>query len=266
MPISANMREPKKTEHLAMLEVEDIHVSYGRLVALRGVSLSVGEGEIVCIIGPNGAGKSTMLAAIAGGVPLQSGTVRLSGRTISGMVPEAISRLGVSLVPEGRHVFGTLSVAENLRLGTFQRRDRANVNDDFERILQHFPQLRERLDQPGGRLSGGEQQMLVIARALLTRPRLVLVDEPSLGLAPRIIDQVYEILIDLRRREGLTLLINEQSSERVLKFADHIYVLRNGRVRLHDRAANLREGHAIMSAYFGFHDHPDTPADQRVSP
>ncbi len=136
-----------------MLEVEDIHVSYGRLAALRGVSISVGEGEFVCIIGPNGAGKSTMLAAIAGGVPLQSGTVRLGGQVISGMVPEAISRLGVSLVPEGRHVFGTLTVAENLRIGTFQRRDRANVNDDFQRILEHFPQLRERLGQPAGTLS-----------------------------------------------------------------------------------------------------------------
>jgi branched-chain amino acid transport system ATP-binding protein len=250
----------------AMLEVEDIHVNYGRLVALRGVSVNVGEGEIVCIIGPNGAGKSTTLAAIAGGVALQSGTVRLAGQTISGMVPEAISRLGVSLVPEGRHVFGTLSVAENLRIGTFQRRDRANINRDFERILQHFPQLRDRLNQPAGRLSGGEQQMLVIARALLTRPRLVLVDEPSLGLAPRIIDQVYEILIDLRRREGLTLLINEQSSERVLKFADRIYVLRDGRVQLHERAANLQGGHAIMSAYFGFQDRHDAAASERVVP
>jgi branched-chain amino acid transport system ATP-binding protein len=249
-----------------MLEVEDLHVSYGRLVALRGVSLSIGKGEIVCIIGPNGAGKSTTLAAIAGGVPLQSGAIRLSGQTISGMAPEAISRLGVSLVPEGRHVFGTLSVAENLRIGTFQRRDRANVNEDFDRILQHFPQLRERLGQPGGRLSGGEQQMLVIARALLTRPRLVLVDEPSLGLAPRIIDQVYEILVELRRRDGLTLLINEQSSQRVLKFADRIYVLRNGSVQLHDRAANLGDGHAIMSAYFGFQERHDTPASPRVLP
>jgi len=249
-----------------MLEVEDIHVNYGRLVALRGVSINVGEGEIVCIIGPNGAGKSTMLAAIAGGVPLQAGAVRLEGQTISGMVPEAVSRLGVSLVPEGRHVFGTLSVAENLRVGTFQRRDRASVNGDFERILQLFPQLRDRLGQPGSRLSGGEQQMLVIARALLTRPRLMLVDEPSLGLAPRIIDRVYEILIDLKRREGLTLLINEQSSERVLKFADRIYVLRNGRVQLHDRAANLREGHAIMNAYFGFHDRHEAPAGEGTSP
>jgi branched-chain amino acid transport system ATP-binding protein len=259
------MVERKAMDSPVMLEVEDIRVSYGRLVALRGVSLSVGEGEIVCVIGPNGAGKSTMLAAIAGGVPLQSGSIRLSGRPIAGMAPEAISRLGVSLVPEGRHVFGTLTVAENLKIGTFQRRDRANINDDFRRILEHFPQLRDRLSQPAGRLSGGEQQMLVIARALLTRPRLVLVDEPSLGLAPRIIDQVYEILIDLRRSDGLTLLINEQSSDRVLKFADRIYVLRTGRVQLHDRAANLREGHAIMSAYFGFQEGNEAPAKQSVS-
>ncbi len=245
-----------------MLEVENLHVSYGRLAALRGVSLAVGEGEIVCVIGPNGAGKSTMLAAIAGGVPLQAGTVRLFGRPIAGMVPEAISRLGVSLVPEGRHVFATLTVAENLRIGTFQRRDRANVGDDFRRILEHFPQLRERLGQPAGRLSGGEQQMLVIARALLTRPRLVMVDEPSLGLGPRIIDQVYNILLDLCRRERLTLLINEQSSDRVLKFADRIYVLRSGRVHLHDRAANLRDGQAIMSAYFGFEDSPAAASTQ----
>jgi branched-chain amino acid transport system ATP-binding protein len=259
------MVERKAMDSPVMLEVEDIRVSYGRLVALRGVSLSVGEGEIVCVIGPNGAGKSTMLAAIAGGVPLQSGSIRLSGRPIAGMAAEAISRLGVSLVPEGRHVFGTLTVAENLKIGTFQRRDRANINDDFRRILEHFPQLRDRLSQPAGRLSGGEQQMLVIARALLTRPRLVLVDEPSLGLAPRIIDQVYEILIDLRRSDGLTLLINEQSSDRVLKFADRIYVLRTGRVQLHDRAANLREGHAIMSAYFGFQEGNEAPAKQSVS-
>jgi branched-chain amino acid transport system ATP-binding protein len=258
------MAEVKGMDAPVMLEVEDIYVSYGRLTALRGVSLSVGEGEIVCVIGPNGAGKSTMLAAIAGGVPLQAGTVRLSGRSIAGMVPEAISRLGVSLVPEGRHVFTTLTVEENLRIGTFQRRDRANIGGDFRRILEHFPQLSERLSQPAGRLSGGEQQMLVIARALLTRPRLVLVDEPSLGLAPRIIDQVYEILIDLRRREGLTLLINEQSSDRVLKFADRIYVLRSGRVQLHDRAANLREGNAIMSAYFGFEDRPAASTTQSM--
>jgi branched-chain amino acid transport system ATP-binding protein len=238
-----------------MLEVEDLHVSYGRLVALRGVSLHVEEGEVVCIVGPNGAGKSTTLAAIAGGVRPQVGGIRLGGHSLIGQVPEMISRLGVSLVPEGRRVFATLSVEENLRIGSYQRRDRANVQADYERLLELFPRLRERLQQPAGRLSGGEQQMLVICRALMTRPRLILIDEPSLGLAPMIVDQVYDVLLDIRRQRGLTLLINEQSSERVLKVADRLYVLRNGRIRLHGRAADLSDGKAIMSAYFGFDDH-----------
>jgi len=241
-----------------MLEVEDIHVSYGRLAALRGVSLTVQEGEVVCIVGPNGAGKSTTLASIAGGVKPHRGAIRLDGTPLIGMAPEAISRLGVSLVPEGRHVFGTLSVEENLRIGTYQRRDRTNVDSDIGRMLELFPRLRERLQQPAGRLSGGEQQMLVICRALMTRPRLIMIDEPSLGLAPKIIDQVYDVLLDLCRRESVTLLINEQSSERVLKFADRIYVLRGGGIRLHGRAADLRDGRAIMSAYFGFDEHAAT--------
>ena len=167
-----------------MLEVNDIHVTYGRLRALKGVSLSVRQGEIVCLIGPNGAGKSTTLAAIAGGVVPHRGTMLLDGKPLAAGRPEQIARLGVSLVPEGRHVFGTLTVAENLRVATYMRRDRAAVAADYERVLALFPRLKERIGSPGGRLSGGEQQMLVIARALLTRPRLLLVDEPSLGLAP----------------------------------------------------------------------------------
>jgi branched-chain amino acid transport system ATP-binding protein len=167
-------------------------------------------------------------------------------------VPEAISRLGLTLVPEGRRVFSTLSVEENLLVGTYQRGDRAASSKDLQRALELFPGLRERIRQPAGRLSGGEQQMLVICRALLTNARLLMIDEPSLGLAPMVIDQVYEVLLDLRRRNGLTLLINEQSSERVLEFADHVYVLRNGEIQLSDAAANLQDGKAIMSAYFGF--------------
>jgi branched-chain amino acid transport system ATP-binding protein len=244
-----------------MLEVDNIHVNYGRLQALRGVSITAQQGEIVCLVGPNGAGKSTTLSAIAGGVAPHTGGIMLEGRSLAGMPPEAIARLGVSLVPEGRHVFGTLTVAENLRIGTFQRGDRAAVNADFERILEHFPRLRERLQQPAGRLSGGEQQMLVIGRALMTRPRLVMVDEPSLGLAPKIVDQVYEILLKLRGSGDITLLINEQSSERVLKFADRIYVMRGGRIHLHDRAANLQDGKAIMHAYFGFAEHAAAPVE-----
>ncbi len=235
-----------------MLEVDNIFVNYGRLQALRGVSISVKEGEVVCLVGPNGAGKSTTLGAIAGGVAPHAGSIKLQGRELTGQPAESIARLGVSLVPEGRHVFATLTVAENLRIGGFQRRDRNATSADFERILTHFPRLRERLQQPAGQLSGGEQQMLVIGRALMTRPRLVMVDEPSLGLAPKIVDQVYEILLALRQSEGLTLLINEQSSKRVLQFADRIYVLRGGRIQLHDHASNLQDGKAIMEAYFGF--------------
>ena len=237
---------------MMMLEVDGLSVRYGRLTALRGISLKVDEGQIVCIIGPNGAGKSTTLAAIAGGVGIQSGTVRWRNQVISGLVPEAISRLGLALVPEGRRVFSTLSVEENLLVGTYQRGDRAASSKDLQRALELFPGLRERIRQPAGRLSGGEQQMLVICRALLTNARLLMIDEPSLGLAPMVIDQVYEMLLDLRRRNGLTLLINEQSSERVLEFADHVYVLRNGEIQLSDAAANLQDGKAIMSAYFGF--------------
>jgi len=240
-----------------MLEISDIHVSYGPLRALKGVSLSVGNGEIVCLIGPNGAGKSTTLAAIAGGVAPHRGSIRLEGRPLTGMRPEEIARLGVSLVPEGRHVFGTLTVAENLRVGTYMRRDRGSVGTDYDRVLALFPPLRERIGSPANRLSGGEQQMLVIARALLTRPRLLLVDEPSLGLAPRIVDQVYQILLSARQQEQLTLLINEQSSHRILRHADRVYVIRNGHIQLQDTAANLQDGEAIKRAYFGFGEAAD---------
>ncbi|MBN9509456.1 MAG: ABC transporter ATP-binding protein [Alphaproteobacteria bacterium] len=248
-----------------MLEINDIHVTYGRLRALKGVSLSVRQGEIVCLIGPNGAGKSTTLAAVAGGVVPHRGTIVLDGKPLAAGRPEQTARLGLSLVPEGRHVFGTLTVAENLRVATYMRRDRAAVAADYERVLNLFPRLKERIGSPGGRLSGGEQQMLVIARALLTRPRLLLVDEPSLGLAPKIVDQVYEILLAARKAEGLTLLINEQSSHRILKHADRVYVIRNGHIRLHDDAAKLADGEAIKRAYFGFGDEPaaaDEPEEE----
>ncbi|WP_062204762.1 ABC transporter ATP-binding protein [Aureimonas sp. AU12] len=242
-----------------LLEVDDIHVRYGDLVALRGVSLHVDEGEVVCIIGPNGAGKSTTLAAVAGGVAPFRGEIRLAGEPLTGRRPEAIARLGLSLVPEGRHIFGTLTVDENLKLGGHVQSDKRRAADDKERLLDLFPRLRERLSFPAGRLSGGEQQMLAVARAVMTRPKLLLVDEPSLGLAPRIVDQIYEILLDLRRRENLTLLINEQSSNRILKHADRIHVLRGGRIQLEGRADALRDGEAIRNAYFGF-SHGSAPA------
>lgn len=236
----------------ALVEVDGIHVRYGDLIALRGISLAVAEGEVVCIIGPNGAGKSTTLAAIAGGVTPHAGDIRVNGSSILGQRPEQIARLGLSLVPEGRHIFGTLTVEENLRIGGYIQGDRAAAKADMAWLLELFPRLAERLKYPASRLSGGEQQMLAVARAVMTRPRLLMVDEPSLGLAPKVIDQIYDILLNLRRSANLTLLINEQSSNRILKHADRIYVLRSGWLQLEGRAANLQDGEAIRHAYFGF--------------
>ncbi len=235
-----------------LLEIDDIHVRYGGVAAVRGLSLSVAEGEVVSVIGPNGAGKSTTLNVVAGGVSPERGSVKLGGLELVGQRPELIARHRISLVPEGRHVFGTLTVEENLAIGMYMHAKRGTIAGEITEILKMFPRLAERRRSPAGRLSGGEQQMLVIARAMLTRPRVMMVDEPSLGLAPRIVDQVYEILLGLRRSEGLTLLIVEQSSHRILKHADRIYVIRGGRIQLEDRAVNLQDGEAIKQAYFGF--------------
>ncbi len=235
-----------------VLSVHDLSVRYGRLVALRNASLDVRRGEVVSIIGPNGAGKSTLLAAIAGGQPTFGGEIFLDGKPVTSRRPEDLARDGVSLVPEGRHVFSGLSVLENLKIGAFMRGRPRVAARDLERVLDYFPRLRERLSFPAGRLSGGEQQMLVIARALMTRPRLMMIDEPSLGLAPKIVDQIYDIVLEMRKSEMLTLLINEQSSKRILKHSDRIYVLRSGTIQLEGRAADLQDGHAINAAYFGF--------------
>jgi len=234
-----------------ILSVQDLHLGYGRTVVLHGVSFDVPARGLVAIVGPNGAGKSSTLGAIAGGVRITSGAITFEGRRISGLSPEAIASVGISFVPEGRHVFGSLSVEENLRIGTFMRKDRSTVENDFERVLGYFPRLRERLHQAGGKLSGGEQQMLVIARALMTRPRLMLIDEPSLGLAPRIVEEVYHILQRLRDDDGLSILVNEQSSRRVMQFSDEIIVLREGAVQLRGRPKDLLQGHALHDAYFG---------------
>jgi len=245
-----------------MIAVEGLHVRYGELVALRDVSLTVTEGEIVCVIGPNGAGKSTLLAAIAGGVAPYEGSISFEGRKVVGMRPEHIARLGLSLVPEGRHIFGTLTVEENLLIGSYVGGDRVTAKGDMRRLLELFPRLAARLRYPAARLSGGEQQMLALARAVMTKPRILLIDEPSLGLAPQIIETIYEILADLRRLDGLTLLINEQSSNRILKRANRIYVLRGGHIRLEGRAVELQDGIAIQHAYFGFGEQDSTPGEE----
>ncbi|RBP14003.1 amino acid/amide ABC transporter ATP-binding protein 2 (HAAT family) [Roseiarcus fermentans] len=235
-----------------MLKVEGLEVRYGRLTALRGVSLHVERGETVCLIGPNGAGKSTLFACIAGGVSATHGSVTLDGKRIAGRRPEQIARSGLSLVPEGRNIFKTLTVEENLRLGAFMAKDRESIQARLDEVMAHFPRLAERFRSSAGSLSGGEQQMLAIGRALMTGPRIMLVDEPSLGLAPKIVDQVYEILMSLRDEKALTLLINEQSSKRALRHANRIYVLRSGEMRLEGRAEDLQDGEAVMRAYFGF--------------
>jgi branched-chain amino acid transport system ATP-binding protein len=237
-----------------MLELAGVDVHYGQIAAVRDVSLRVEPGEIVCLVGPNGAGKSTMTLAVTGILKLTRGTVRLAGQPIAGLMPEEIVRRGVALVPEGRHIFGGLTVGENLRLGMTVRDDRAAAAADLQMVLASFPVLKDRLGSSAGKLSGGEQQQLAIARALLMRPRIMLVDEPALGLAPMMIDKVYEVLQHLRT-QGMTLLIIEQSTERALSVADRVYVMRNGRIVLAGASVDLKDGAAVEQAYFGFAEH-----------
>jgi branched-chain amino acid transport system ATP-binding protein len=240
---------------MTLLAVNDITVSYGRLTALRGVTLKIDEGEVLFVTGPNGAGKSTLLNAIAGVVPAGSGSIMIDGAKVTGTSPEDIARRGFSLVPEGRNVFGALTIEENLKVGTGMRRDRKRIADDLESIYQEFPMLAERRRSPAGMLSGGQQQMLVIGRALMAAPRIMAIDEPSLGLAPKIIDQVYEILVRLRAQRKLTLLIVEQSSTRAMMTGGRMVLIRGGRIVLEGAAADMIKDDRLKQAYFGFGDH-----------
>jgi branched-chain amino acid transport system ATP-binding protein len=235
-----------------LLRVADIHVHYGRLAAVRGVSLTVAPGEIVCLVGPNGAGKSTTLLTIAGVLAPTQGVVTFGHTAISGLSPEAVARLGLSMVPEGRRIFSSLTVEENLRIGTYGRNDRQSVERDVSRIFEEFPILASRRAMRAGKLSGGEQQQLAIGRALLTGAKLILVDEPSLGLAPMMVERVYGILRDLRDKRGVTLLIVEESGERAVDAADRIYVLRRGLIELEGTSEELADGERLHEAYFGF--------------
>ena len=241
-----------------MLRIQDLHVHYGSIPALRGISVDVAEGEIVSVVGPNGAGKSTLMNSIAGEVNPSKGAIEFDGVSLLGNKPESTVRRGVSLVPEGRHIFSSLSVRENLQLGPTSRADQSLVEYEFERVLEYFPALRERLDNPAGKLSGGEQQQLAIGRALLSAPRLMLLDEPSLGLAPRVIELVYDILSALNQ-EGLTVLVVEQSVSRALKVSDRTYVLRTGRIEMAGTQEELRDTAAFGEAYFGFSSSGTSP-------
>ncbi|PBB86873.1 ABC transporter ATP-binding protein [Mesorhizobium sp. WSM3876] len=234
-----------------MLNVRQVVAGYGRLTALKEVDLTVNEGEIVFVVGPNGAGKSTLLKTICGLMTPTAGEITFRGRRIDGKPPEELCRGGLTLIPEGRHIFKTLTVQENLRVGSMIRKNSAEVRADLESVLDTFPILRERFTGIAGYLSGGEQQQLAIARSILQRPSLLMIDEPSLGLAPLVIDQVYESLRKLNRT-GLTLLIVEQSTGRIMDLASRIYVVRNGRVVLEGTPDKLRDGRAVNAAYFGF--------------
>ncbi len=235
---------------MSLLEVRDIDVYYGRIQALRGVSLHVDEGEIVTLIGANGAGKTTILRTISGLIKPASGSIRFNGATIGGASPDAIVRLGLSQSPEGRRVFPRMTVRENLELGAFTRSSRAEIAEDFERMYAIFPRLLERADQKAGTLSGGEQQMLAIARALMSRPRLLLLDEPSLGLAPLLVQTIFSVIKAINER-GTTVLLIEQNARQALQIASRGYVLEVGSIVLEDSAAALMSSAAVREAYLG---------------
>ena len=240
---------------MTLFAVDDITVRYGRLTALRGITLAITEGEVLFVTGPNGAGKSTLLNAIAGVVPAISGSITIDGAEVTGAPPEQIARRGFSLVPEGRNVFGTLTIEENLNVGAGMRADKQQVARDLESVYHEFPMLAERRHAAAGMLSGGQQQMLVIGRALMAAPRLMAIDEPSLGLAPKIIDQVYEILVRLRAQRRLTLLIVEQSSTRAMMTGGRMILMRGGRIVLEGEAGDMVKDERLKQAYFGFGDH-----------
>jgi len=232
-----------------VLEVESLAVRYGGVAALRGVTLEVRKGEIVGLIGPNGAGKSTLLHAIMGLVPTAEGEIRLGGTPLLGLSPERVARSGVALVPEGRRIFADLTVEENLRLGLAGRRARDGAEDDVEAVYELFPIVSEFRRRPAGALSGGQQQQLAIGRALVARPDLLLLDEPSLGLAPKIVDIVFEALAEIRRR-GLTVLLVEQRAQRTVAFADRTYLISNGENRLSLTPADAGDSARMVAAYF----------------
>ena len=232
-----------------MLELQDLHLSYGGIRALKGVSIQVGEGEIVSLIGANGAGKSTTLRAISGLERAQSGKILYNGEDITGKPSKYMVQKGLILVPEGRLIFPDMTVLENLKIGAYLRRDR-DVEADIRHVYKLFPRLKERAWQMAGTLSGGEQQMLAIGRALMSNPRLLLLDEPSLGLAPIIIQQIFDTIEQLRE-QGMTIFLVEQNANQALKLADRGYVLENGHVVLSDTGDALLANEAVRSAYLG---------------
>jgi branched-chain amino acid transport system ATP-binding protein len=237
-----------------MLTIDNLHAAYGKVEVLHGISLEVPKGQLVTLIGSNGAGKTTTMRAISGMLKPRDGTVRLAGRDITGMDSHRIARAGLDHSPEGRRVFATMTVTDNLLLGAFPRftraRPRGDIQRDLERALELFPRLKERRTHLAGTLSGGEQQMLAMARAVMLNPDVVLLDEPSMGLAPILVDEVFRIIARLKA-EGVTMLLVEQFAQAALNVADYGYVLENGRIAVHGPAASLRNDPKVVAAYLG---------------
>jgi branched-chain amino acid transport system ATP-binding protein len=233
-----------------VLEIEDVHVYYGAIHALKGVSLTVGQGEIVTLIGANGAGKSTTLRAINGLNRPRQGRIRFQGTEITGATPHSIVKSGIAQSPEGRRLFARMSVSENLEMGAFQRTDKENFADDLRRVFTLFPRLEERRSQKAGTLSGGEQQMCAIGRALMARPKLLLLDEPSMGLAPIFVERIFEIVVEINK-QGTPVLLVEQNALMALEVAQRGYVMETGKIALHGSAAELKTNDQVRKSYLG---------------
>ena len=234
-----------------MIQIKDLKVSYGAIKALCGISLSVEKGQIVTLIGANGAGKSTTLRAISGIVKATGGNILYQGNDIANKPPHEIVKSGISHVPEGRLIFPQLTVKENLDMGAYLRNDKTEIKRDLEFVFVLFPRLRERLKQMGGTLSGGEQQMLAIARALMAQPKLLLLDEPSLGIAPILVKAIFEKIIEINRELGTTILLVEQNAHLALKIAHYGYVMETGIIRLHGKATEIEQNEEVRKAYLG---------------
>ncbi|MEH7123220.1 ABC transporter ATP-binding protein [Bacillus sp. JJ1503] len=232
-----------------MLKVTNIETFYGKIQALKGINLEVEQGKIVTLLGANGAGKTTTMKTIAGLLKPQSGKIEFLGEDVTGLRPDQLLMKGISLVPEGRAILGSMSVMENLEMGAYQRKDHEIVKD-IENVMDHFPILRERKDQLGGTLSGGQQQMLAIARALLSRPKLLLLDEPSMGLAPLIVADIFKIIKEIKD-EGTTVLLVEQNAKQALKIADYGYVMETGKIIINGKASDLLADPRVVEAYLG---------------
>ena len=235
---------------MALLEVNGVHTFYGNIEALKGVSLEVNEGECVTLIGSNGAGKSTTLRSISGLTPPRQGSIKFEGRELAETPPQEIVSLCISQSPEGSHIFPRMTVMENLLLGAYLRKDEGDIGKDLERVFELFPRLRERQSQKGGTMSGGEQQMLAIGRALMSEPRLLLLDEPSMGIAPILVERIYETIAEINR-QGTTILLVEQNANFALEVSKRGYVLETGRIVLAEDSGSLRQNPEVQKAYLG---------------